>query len=72
MNKKKFNAAVCGFGLVLATSQLTPAGAQEMELYVDTVTKQVYTEPGKNRVMMGTFQQVKKGSGQRAQRGSSQ
>lgn len=71
MNKKKFNAAVCGFGLVLATSQLSPAGAQEMELYVDTVTKQVYTEPGKNRVMMGTFQQIKKGSGQRAQRGSS-
>lgn len=32
--------------------------AQQLILYVDTVTKQVYTEPGRNRVKLGTFQQV--------------
>lgn len=70
MSKKKFNAAVCSLGLAFAIARFSPAGAQEMELYVDTVTKQVYTESGKNRVLMGTFQQVKKGSSQRAQKGS--
>lgn len=34
------------------------AGAQTLELYVDTVTKQVYTEPGPNRTKLGVFQQV--------------
>lgn len=61
---KRFNVTICGLGLILVTSHFSPAGAQELDLYVDTVTKQVYTEPGENRVKMGTFQQVQKDSGQ--------
>ena len=57
---KRFSAAICSLGLVLGASIFSPANAQEMDLYVDTVTKQVYTAPGKNRVKMGTFQQVQK------------
>ncbi len=30
-----------------------------IDLYVDTKTKQIYAEPGKNRVKLGTFEQVK-------------
>ncbi|MFM8331760.1 MAG: porin [Candidatus Methylumidiphilus sp.] len=32
--------------------------AQTLELYVDTKTKQLYAEPGKGRVKLGTFEQV--------------
>lgn len=32
--------------------------ATTLDLYVDTVSKQVYTEPGPNRVALGTFQKV--------------
>lgn len=56
---KRFNLTICGLGLILVTSHFFPAGAQELILYVDTATKQVYTEPGKNRIKLGTFQQVK-------------
>jgi len=34
------------------------ANAQKLILYMDTITKQVYAEPGKNRVKLGVFQQV--------------
>lgn len=44
---KRFNLTICGLGLILVTSHFFPAGAQELILYVDTATKQVYTEPGK-------------------------
>lgn len=43
-------------GCLLATVSL--AHATTLDLYVDSVTKQVYTEPGPNRVRLGTFQQV--------------
>jgi len=32
--------------------------AETLDLYVDTVTKQVYTEPGSNRVSLGRFARV--------------
>lgn len=32
--------------------------SQEIELYVDPVTQQVYAQPGKNRLKMGKFKQV--------------
>jgi hypothetical protein len=40
------------------------ASAFAIDLYVDTKTKQIYAEPGKNRVKMGTFEQVKEGEQQ--------
>lgn len=56
---ERFNTTtICSLGLVLVTSGFSPADAQELILYVDTVTKQVYTEAGKNRIKLGTFQQV--------------
>src|SRR5689334_18395186 len=78
--KKGGSAVICSLALVLVVSHFAPADAQEIDLYVDTVTKQVYTEPGKNRVKMGTFQQVQKGanrqdkksSGRQAQKNSDQ
>jgi hypothetical protein len=48
------------------------ASAQQLDLYVDTVTKQVYTAPGKNRVKMGTFQQVQKDAGRQGKKSSGQ
>ena len=65
---KSFSAAIYSLGLVLGASIFSQANAQQLELYVDTVTKQVYTAPGKNRVKMGTFQQVQKDSGQKAKK----
>jgi len=50
------------FSLLLVASIIlavgTAAQANMLELYVDTTTKQVYTEPGPNRARLGTFQQV--------------
>lgn len=34
------------------------ANAQKLILYMDTITKQVYAEPGENRIKLGVFQQV--------------
>ncbi len=68
----RFNAAICSFGLVLPIFHFSPADAQELDLYVDTVTKQVYTAPGKNRVKMGTFQQVQKSSGRQEKKNPGQ
>ncbi len=65
---KSFSAAISSLGLVLGASIFSQASAQELDLYVDTVTKQVYTAPGKNRVKMGTFQQVQKDSGRQAKK----
>ncbi len=44
--------------LTVLCSWVLPVLAQTLELYVDTVTKQVYTEAGPNRVKLGVFQQV--------------
>lgn len=45
---------------VLSTSLSSAAFA--IDLYVDTHTKQIFAEPGKNRVKMGSFEQVKESS----------
>ena len=47
--------------LATAVSTDAPAG-MTLELYVDSVTKQVYTEPGPNRVALGRFAQVEEQS----------
>ena len=44
---KGFSAAISSLGLILGASLFSPAGAQQLDLYVDTVTKQVYTRPVK-------------------------
>lgn len=57
---ERFAVTKYQFGLALFTILgFSPVGAQQLILYVDTVTKQVYTEPGENRIKLGTFQQVK-------------
>lgn len=68
---KGLSAAICSVGLTLGASIFAPADAQQLDLYVDTVTKQVYTAPGKNRVKMGTFQQVQKEPGQQTKKKNS-
>lgn len=40
--------------------------AQTLELYVDQITKQVYTEPGRNRIKLGTFSQLPEPSSKEA------
>ncbi len=54
-------AALCGLGY---------GQAHAIELYVDTQTKQLYAEPGKGRVRLGTFEQVQE-TGQEAKNGKS-
>jgi hypothetical protein len=44
--------------LILCLTVATTVQANTLELYVDEVTKQVYTAPGPNRVRLGLFQQV--------------
>jgi hypothetical protein len=58
---KKFNAHALILIFLISFNSF-PINAQKLNLYVDTVTKQVYTEPGKNRVKLGTFQQIEETS----------
>ncbi|MGE0484065.1 MAG: porin [Gammaproteobacteria bacterium] len=52
-------ACVCAAFLPFATMQpVAAATAAALELYVDTASKQVYTEPGPGRVLLGRFVQV--------------
>jgi len=44
---KSFSAAIYSLGLVLGASIFSQANAQQLELYVDTVTKQVIRRPVK-------------------------
>ena len=48
--------------LTLAIATIMTAGASTgafaIDLYVDTKTKQIYAEPGRGRVLMGSFEQV--------------
>ena len=48
--------------LTLAIATVMSAGASTgafaIDLYVDTKTKQIYAEPGRGRVLMGSFEQV--------------
>lgn len=54
MGRKALMTAV-----MLATASATAmADAQVLELYVDSTTKQIFSEPGPNRVKMGTFKSV--------------
>lgn len=53
MNFSKLRSAiVAALGICLAPQ------AMAIDLYVDTKTKQIYAEPGKHRVKMGTFERV--------------
>ncbi|WP_309564747.1 porin [Methylobacillus flagellatus] len=44
--------------MLATTSATAMADAQVLELYVDSTTKQIFSEPGPNRVKMGTFKSV--------------
>ncbi len=53
------NSALIPNALVLAIASAAPtASAQDLELYMDTETKQIYAEPGPNRVRLGIFRPV--------------
>ncbi len=43
-------------GLIVFLAGITPV--QALELYVDTRTKQIYAEPGPDRIKLGTFERV--------------
>lgn len=45
--------------ILLTLSVQSPViNAEKLILYMDTITKQVYAEPGENRIKLGVFQQV--------------
>jgi hypothetical protein len=46
------------FAIATALTASVTTSAFALDLYVDTKTKQIYAEPGKNRQKMGTFEQV--------------
>lgn len=56
----KLSKLTLAVATVLGASLSSAAFA--IDLYVDTKTKQIFAEPGKHRVKMGSFEQVKKGS----------
>jgi hypothetical protein len=51
-----FIPAVLAAGVLYSNAGLAAEG--DLELYVDSTTKQIYAEPGANRVRMGTFRPV--------------
>ena len=52
----KFSKLTLAIATTLGASASFSAFA--MDLYVDTKTKQIYAEPGRSRVLMGSFEQV--------------
>ncbi|MEX2482323.1 MAG: porin [Gammaproteobacteria bacterium] len=46
------------FAIVLCALSTTVNAGEGLELYVDTATKQVFTEPGPNRVRLGSFVRI--------------
>ncbi len=56
-NKPWFNTKALTLALGLST-WATPSMANDLELYMDTETKQIFAEPGPNRVAMGVFRPV--------------
>ncbi|MCB5186928.1 OprO/OprP family phosphate-selective porin [Methylobacillus caricis] len=52
------NAAVMAALLTMASATAIADSSQTLELYVDSNTKQIFSEPGPNRVKMGTFKPV--------------
>jgi phosphate-selective porin len=57
---KPWRLGLFGLALVVlgATASTNAAAGMTLSLYVDSVTKQVYTDPGPNRVPLGRFAQV--------------
>lgn len=52
-------SAPLAHALVLAAAAIAaPASAESLELFMDTETKQIYAEPGPNRVRLGKFRPV--------------
>ncbi|MDT8399414.1 MAG: porin [Pseudomonadales bacterium] len=59
IHKFPLQAAILGTIVSLsATLALAADEASDLELYMDTQTKQIFAEPGPNRVRMGTFRPV--------------
>jgi hypothetical protein len=46
------------FAILLISLLTATLKAETLELYVDAATKQVYAEPGENRIRLGSFQRV--------------
>lgn len=60
ITRSPLSTAISAISLAFAVLATAPAGAAEgdMQLYVDTQSKQIFAEPGPNRVLMGTFRPV--------------
>ena len=56
----KFSKLTLAIATTLGASASFSAFA--IDFYVDTKTKQIYAEPGRGRVSMGSFEQVKRSS----------
>jgi hypothetical protein len=65
----KLSKLTFAIATVLTTSITTSAFA--MDLYVDSKTKQIYAEPGKNRHKLGTFEKVDENATSPSERGIS-
>lgn len=57
MGNVKFKAAVIA-AMLTTVSSIAMADGQTLELYIDSKTKQIYSEPGPGRVKVGTFRPV--------------
>ncbi|WP_025869336.1 porin [Methylobacillus glycogenes] len=58
MNTNSILKAAVLAALMTTASATAMADGQTLELYVDSTTKQIFSEPGPNRVKMGTFKPV--------------
>lgn len=58
MRSARFTRNTLSLALALLSANLACAAVGDLELYVDSTTKQIFAEPGPNRVKMGTFRPV--------------
>ncbi len=58
MRITRFTRNTLSLSLALLAANLACAAEGDLELYVDATTKQIFAEPGANRVRMGTFRPV--------------
>lgn len=58
VRKAKLVSATMPLALLMGAAAVHAEGSPDLELYVDTQTKQIYAEPGPNRVSVGTYRRV--------------
>lgn len=58
LSHRQSTKAISALGLLMVSFATIAQPSPRLELYVDTQTKQVFTEPGPQRVRLGTFEAV--------------